>query len=428
MVHSSTHTAAAAVATVETAYDLDLTTSEWLRSLALATRRSFEFDCGTQAVLYAKRGGSFSAVAHALLNSPGGFDHYVTRLAHAMPLHGQEFVARLPPGAYAYSQTDIGREVPNVFSNVDGHITRNVLDWGALVASTGSAFVILGGLSTTFIEIRTGCDLWRRVARHIRIGLALRSAISDGTLNAEAVVSPDGDVKHAVGPCSDSGPLRAQLRDAVRRREGARRSRTKGNEFLSLWPGLIDGRLILIDRFDTDGRRYVVAVQSVGVRACDRELTSREREVVSHAMDGSTNREIAKKLGISVSTVSSHISNALLKLRLARRESLPIEACAHESHVERVSLGPGLSVVFESKPIEPSPLPGLTVAENAILCEIFRGLSNAEIAEVRRRSQRTVANQVAEILFKLDVRNRAELVSQLVRHWPRGIDHSNCPS
>ena len=58
----------------------------------------------------------------------------------------------------------------------------------------------------------------------------------------------------------------------------------------------------------------------------------------------------------------------------------------------------------------PEHLPALTVAERDVVSLILRGASNRQIAEHRRTSERTVANQIAAIFQKLQVGSRAELV------------------
>lgn len=55
----------------------------------------------------------------------------------------------------------------------------------------------------------------------------------------------------------------------------------------------------------------------------------------------------------------------------------------------------------------------LSRAEAEVLELLLTGLSNAEIAERRSRSPRTVANQVASLFAKLEVRGRAELFARL---------------
>ena len=57
----------------------------------------------------------------------------------------------------------------------------------------------------------------------------------------------------------------------------------------------------------------------------------------------------------------------------------------------------------------------LTPAERAIAKAIGKGLSNAQIARARKTSERTVANQVASLLRKMNVASRAELALKLAR-------------
>lgn len=57
----------------------------------------------------------------------------------------------------------------------------------------------------------------------------------------------------------------------------------------------------------------------------------------------------------------------------------------------------------------------LTPAQREVLALAVEGLSNAEIARRRRRSPRTVANQLAALFRRLGVRSRFELIA-----WARG--------
>lgn len=51
-------------------------------------------------------------------------------------------------------------------------------------------------------------------------------------------------------------------------------------------------------------------------------LTPRERQVFRAVIECSTNREIAKQLGISVSTVGNHVHRVLRKLGVPSRRHL----------------------------------------------------------------------------------------------------------
>lgn len=67
------------------------------------------------------------------------------------------------------------------------------------------------------------------------------------------------------------------------------------------------------------------------------------------------------------------------------------------------------------------PVPPGAPAQREVLHLLLRGLSNAEIARLRRRSERTVAHQVDSIYRRLRVGSRAELIALATREgWARG--------
>jgi DNA-binding CsgD family transcriptional regulator len=68
---------------------------------------------------------------------------------------------------------------------------------------------------------------------------------------------------------------------------------------------LLDGRLTIFDRFDRDGRAFLVAVQGASSVSPGRALTARERRAVALARTGHANKAIAAELGLSESRVST---------------------------------------------------------------------------------------------------------------------------
>jgi DNA-binding NarL/FixJ family response regulator len=64
-----------------------------------------------------------------------------------------------------------------------------------------------------------------------------------------------------------------------------------------------------------------------------KDLTDREREVVTLAAEGLTNEEIATQLVISPATAKTHVSRAMVKLRARHRAELVV--CAYESGLVR---------------------------------------------------------------------------------------------
>ena len=81
--------------------------------------------------------------------------------------------------------------------------------------------------------------------------------------------------------------------------------------------------------------------------------------------------------------------------------------------VSRLELGSDELAVF-SFPLPDLALPGsLSEAEIAVARALLDGKSNAQIAEARRTSVQTVANQVASLMRKLNVHSRTEAFAVL---------------
>jgi DNA-binding CsgD family transcriptional regulator len=160
---------------------------------------------------------------------------------------------------------------------------------------------------------------WSRVAAHIGAGARLRRALHELTDlgdGAEAILSPAGTVVHAEA-AAQSKSARESLRRAARAIDRARsKARTDEDEALDIWQGLVAGRWSLVDRFDTDGRRYLVARKNEPDVQDPRALTARERHVLAYAAMGQPLKLIAYSLGLSVSTVSVNRRSAMRKLGL----------------------------------------------------------------------------------------------------------------
>lgn len=410
-----------AVKAVEAAYDLQSATSGWLRRLACVARRSLDQGLGTQAVLYSGTDNGFVASAQGLSGSPTGFEDYVASLAGSTPIHAQTYVANLPPGLYAYSRTEAGQKDPEIFYRDSGcGGPEGIKDWIAMIAPTHRHFVVLGGLTREcHVQLpRRTCALWGMVAAHVAAGLQLRAHLAEwGSLPVEAVLTSSGRVEHAEGVSRDSPGLRDELRQRVLNRDRARcsSSRLDPLEALTLWPDLVDGRLSLLDRFEADGRRFVIAVRNSPDWRDPRALSPRECEVVRLVREGLSNKEIAGELGSSTSAVGTQVSCALAKLGLRCRETLIADASDSMSYTQKICMGNAEAVVKTTR-TRPYVINNLTSAENAVAHGVFRGLSDAEIAQERGASVRTVANQLRAIFRKLSIQSRSELVVLLIRH------------
>ncbi len=166
------------------------------------------------------------------------------------------------------------------------------------------------------------------MASHLAAAYRLRQVIGSGSAPddspfAEAVLEPDGRCVHARGPAK-SAAARERLKLAARSVDRARgRLRTRdGNAALDGWHALVAGRWSLVDSFERDGRRYLVAWQNAPKVPGLRGLTLRERQVLGHAALGHSNKLIAYELGLAPSTVSGLLRHGLRKLGLSTRAEL----------------------------------------------------------------------------------------------------------
>jgi hypothetical protein len=139
--------------------------------------------------------------------------------------------------------------------------------------------------------------------------LRLRRRIEREEVEDEAVLSPSGSVLHATGVAKQAD-ARGRLRDAARAMDRARGPlrRNDPQEALDLWRALCDGRWSLVDRFESDGRRYVIAHRNEPNLLDLRGLSQRETVVAAFAQLGQSNKEIAYTLGLSPSSVATHLS------------------------------------------------------------------------------------------------------------------------
>lgn len=254
----------------------------------------------------------------------------------------------------------------------------------------------------------------RRVLPHFASGLRLRHSLTGSeldTASAEAIFDREGRCLHAQGMARAPG-ARNVLCEAVRRfeagRKDGRKSATSGEGARQV---LLAGRWSLVDRFDSDGRRFVVAYRNPPGVVDPRRLSERERDVASRIAQGKSQKVVAAELGIRPSTVARVATAVIKKLGLRSTRELPL--FWKDASGNPVALGASGLMVSSQPDTTFSPMQ-LTAAEQAVLDQIVQGRSNQEIALQRGTSVRTVANQVAALLHKLDVDSRQALAARVL--------------
>jgi len=245
-----------------------------------------------------------------------------------------------------------------------------------------------------------------RLAAHLASARRLVGAI--GELEPAATFAASGKLLDASPRVQDdAGPLRAAVL-AMERARGEL-SRRAPEESLRIWRALVDGHYSLVERFESDGKRFVIAYENPPGAVDPRGLTRRERAVAGLLALALPDRQLAYELGLSEGTVRAHVHAVLHKLGVATRAQA-LSALVTPSLARVLSLGPALPelVVFSDEHAGPA-LDALSPSERAVADLAARGHSTRAIAERRGRSAGTVTKQLASVFTKLGVESRSEL-------------------
>jgi DNA-binding CsgD family transcriptional regulator len=167
--------------------------------------------------------------------------------------------------------------------------------------------------------------LLARVAAHLAAAQRLRRRTADARRapRVEAVLSPSGRLDHAEGPARDRAS-RLALEEAVRAGERARGKlrRLDLHAALDSWKAMVEGRWSIVDQFESDGRRYLIAYVNRPLAPRLATLTVLERTAISWAALGHSNKLIAYELGVSASTIAVSLRRAKQKLGVSNTAGL----------------------------------------------------------------------------------------------------------
>jgi DNA-binding CsgD family transcriptional regulator len=178
-------------------------------------------------------------------------------------------------------------------------------------------------------------ERWQMLGAHIASAFRLRQglkmlaadssrALSNLPRNAEAVLELEnfrivGEAGRAKG-----NRVLSTLRGAARSVDQARGAlrREDPQKALEIWKSLVSGRWTMVDWFDTDGRRFVLAIPNSPELGDPRGLTEQESQVVNYLVLGDTSKLVAYRLGISASRVSGLLKSAMRKLGVSSKAQL----------------------------------------------------------------------------------------------------------
>ena len=148
--------------------------------------------------------------------------------------------------------------------------------------------------------------------------------MTDMPLDAEALIDPSRFLVAEARGEAARGDASATLREAAQLVDKARGPlrRSDAREALQLWEGLVRGKWSLVDWFDAEGRRFLIARPNAPHIPDPRGLSEREARVAAYASLGDSSKVIAYRLGLSPSSVSRLLHSAMRKLGVTTRAQL----------------------------------------------------------------------------------------------------------
>ena len=307
---------------VEAIHDLEGDDRAWFHRVAERMLPSFDDGLGVQTWGLAPVDGALQFVARSLAGGPPGF-YEALAVAHATLLKETAEASANPKTAFGANLRDLMGDA--AFGRV---VAAGSLDRFGFEDNFGVTAFDADGYGVGLAVPRRSMDPLdarriaraRRIVSHLLSGYRLRRAV--GRVR-EAVLSPSGSMQHAEGAAATS---RGQelLRAAVQTMEGSRGKLRKldPDEALARWQALAAGRWSLVDSEERDGKRFVIAWRNEpGVVAVGR-LSAREQQVATLVAQGLGTKDMAYALGLSPSTVGTHLGSVMRKLKARTRADL----------------------------------------------------------------------------------------------------------
>ena len=120
--------------------------------------------------------------------------------------------------------------------------------------------------------------------------------------------------------------ITAMMREAVEHSAALEQVLGQVNQLVTLRVRLGHNGLVAGEVYRDALQRAAVAAPGAQAAPLLQRLTPREHEVLGHLVRGSSNRQIARSLGISERTVKNHLRAVFTKLEVADRTSAAVKA------------------------------------------------------------------------------------------------------
>ncbi len=406
---------------VEASYSLEGSDVDWLARVLESGRPDFDLGRGYYGFTCRIRATEFAmGPVYVEKNLDPRFGTLVEKLNREAPNAVVDVLSRSAAICGGFPEVlGVGNPASNQFFNAGR--ASGITDAFSIFAQDGEGYGIdisapVEGVMKTPARVR---GIWHRVGLHVAAGMRLRRRVVEQRAELDAILDPSGKVAHAEGSPRQDRSARDALIDSVRRMERARtaKERKDPERALDLWRGLVAGEWSLVEKWESDGKRYLAAYRNRPDIRDPRSLTPHEAMVLRYVSLGASNKEVAFALGLSVGSVGSAVSQLLRKFGCKRRTDLLAFASPETAIRMSLPLGARDEVAILALPSSRNERARrkLTITEQEVAERVIAGSSTAAIARARQTSAHTVSNQIRGMFTKLGVRSRAELVRALTK-------------
>lgn len=309
--------------------------ADWLCELLRALASFLDHGRGVIGWMF-RRDQQLMPLAPAAIHDGERFIEVAIRISAA--LGARALATVLSPDRSLETASDahgLGRDLLRQPAYVEHAHPAGIEDFLALktISLCGRVGVVIGA-PLTRIASTSSYDQrpWRLLARHMSLGLVPRSNAGDENdpSSACAVFAGDGRLVHRATSSTDTERI-AMLRQAVLAREQARLARTDPEHAIELLAGS-STRFALIDQFDSDGKRFVVACAPHRVTSPMDTLPPRLRQIAGLlANTGKNRKELACELGISPHTFDTEVKELYRRFQVRSRAEFAVRVRASGS-------------------------------------------------------------------------------------------------
>ncbi|MEM9730705.1 MAG: helix-turn-helix transcriptional regulator [Myxococcota bacterium] len=314
----------------EAVYDIDQEDAAWIPNLLRVGLPILDHGLGVGAAAYTRDPERPDLIVHQKFAVSGRPD-LIARVNEAVAEWPRDVYRELMRPGVVSTLSEAARNHPECLEAYERHVpgVRDVFGMTS-VDPNGLGILIVAPLPERTQLRGRNKELWQMMGAHVAAGHRLRRAVtaeveSTGLPHdAEAVIDPKRfDIVEATAG-AEPREAASVLREAAIQVDRARASEGRKDPAFALevWKGLTEGRWSLVDWFDSDSRRFVLALPNTPEVGDPRGLTTRENLVATYAMHGDSQKLIGYRLGLSKASVSRHLKSAMRKLNVKTHAQL----------------------------------------------------------------------------------------------------------